>query len=157
MGLSAIVGLILLGLLLLVLEFLVLPGTNVAGILGIVLIIAAIYYGYKSLGVPAGHFVLVGSLVAMIFTTVLILRSKTWRKISLDTSIDSKVEDLGIKNIKIGDTGKAVSRLAPIGMVEINNTVVEGKSGHKFIDPDTFVEVINISRNQVIVKPIEKT
>jgi len=155
MSLSAIIVLILLGLLLLALEFLVLPGTNVTGILGIVMMLVAIYYGYKSLGVPAGHFILVGSLAAMIFTTVLILRSKTWRKISLDTSIDSKVIDAGIQNIKIGDRGKSITRLAPIGKVEVNSEVVEGKSGHKFIDPETPIEVIDISGNQIIVKPLE--
>ncbi len=154
MSLTAIIIILFLGLLLIIFEFLVLPGTNISGIIGIVLIIGGIYYGYKSLGVPAGHYILIAVLVVMIGTMVLILRSNTWQKMSLKTVINSKVENIEIKNINPGDKGKALTRLAPIGTVMVNDKTFEGKSRHKFIDQNTPIEVIKIEGNQLIVKPI---
>jgi len=142
------------GLVLIVFEFLVLPGTNISGIIGIILIIAGIFYGYKDLGTPQAHFVLVGTLVLMVAITILILRSDTWQKMSLKTTISSTVENEDIRNIKPGDKGKSLTRLASIGTVLVNDKTFEGKSGHQFIDPNTNIEVIKIEGNQLIVKPI---
>ncbi len=154
MSLTAIIILLFIGLILIVFEFLVLPGTNISGIVGIVLIISGIYFGYKSLGVPVGHYILIATFVVMVVTTILILRSNTWQKMSLKTTIDSTVENVDIIDINIGDKGKSLTRLGPVGTVMVNDKTFEGKSGHKFIDPNTLIEVIKIEGNQLIVKPI---
>jgi len=154
MSLTAIIILISIGLVLIVFEFLVLPGTNISGIVGIILIIGGIYYGYKDLGTPLAHFVLVGTLILMVGTTIIILRSDTWQNMSLKTTVSGTVENTEIHNIKPGDKGKTLTRLASIGTVLVNDMTFEGKSGHKFIDPDTEIEVIKIEGNQLIVKPI---
>ncbi|MDA3892554.1 MAG: NfeD family protein [Salinivirgaceae bacterium] len=155
MSLTAIIFLLVLGLVLILFEFLVLPGANIPGIIGILLILSGIYFGYKSLDLPAGHIILVSSFVVIFITIVLILRSNTWKKMALNTSIDGKIENTETKNIAPGDKGKSLTRLAPIGIVMVNNLTFEGKSGHKFIDANTPIEVIKIERNQLIVKPIE--
>ncbi len=155
MSLTAIIILLILGLVLILFEFLVLPGSNIAGIIGIVLLLAGIFLSYKNLGTPKAHYVLVVTFVVLIVTLVLALRSKTWQKISLNSTIDGKVENTETQFIKPGDTGKSLTRLAPIGKVEVNDRTFEGKSGHKFIDPNTPVMVVKIEGNQLIVKPIE--
>ena len=102
MSLTAIIILISIGLVLIVFEFLVLPGTNISGIVGIILIIGGIYYGYKDLGTPLAHFVLVGTLVLMVGTTIIILRSDTWQKMSLKTTVSgTMVSGFGVDNISI--------------------------------------------------------
>ena len=50
--------LILIGAILVVLEILVLPGINVAGILGFISIIAGVYFGYAYYGGVTGHLIL---------------------------------------------------------------------------------------------------
>ena len=154
MSLTAIIILISIGLVLIVFEFLVLPGTNISGIVGIIMIIAGIFYGYKDLGTPTAHFILVGTFILMIGTTVLILRSDTWKNMALNTTVSSTVEDKDIINVKLGDKGIALTRLASVGTVLVNDITFEGKSGHQFIDPETEIEVIKIEGNQLIVKPI---
>lgn len=156
MSLTAIILLICIGLLLILIEFLVLPGTNISGILGIVMIIAGIVFAYKDLGTPIAHYILAGGFILIVGSLALVLRSKTWQKVSLNTNIDSKIENIKPNEVNIGDKGKAVTRMAPIGTVLINNNTFEGMSGHKFIDPNTPIEVIKVNGNQVVVKPLEQ-
>lgn len=155
MSLTAIIIILTLGLLLILIEFLVLPGTNISGIVGLVLILVGIYYSYKHLGTPQAHYVLGVTFIAIVFSIVLILRSETWQKISLKSTINSKVENTETQFIAPGDKGVSLTRLAPVGTVMVKDKTFEGKSGHKFIDPNTPIEVIKIEGNQLIVKPIE--
>ena len=154
MSLTAIIILISIGLVLIVFEFLVLPGTNISGIVGIIMIVAGIFYGYNDLGAPISHFILVGTLLLMIGMTVLILRSETWKSMALNATVSGTVENKDIHNISVGDQGKSMTRLASVGTVMVNNMTFEGKSGHLFIDPNTDIEVVKIIGNQLIVKPI---
>jgi len=156
MSLTAILVLIILGVLLILVEFLILPGTNFAGIIGLLLMIGGIYFGYKDIGTPIAHFILGGSFLFMIGAITLALRSDTWKKISLNTSIEGKVLNIEDNTINPGDMGETVTRLAPMGKVRVNNLVVEAKSSHHFLDPHTPIEVIRVSGNQIEVKPIEK-
>ena len=55
--------LILIGFVLLILEFLVFPGVNVAGILGFACVGIAIYIAYSTMGTTVGHFTLLGTLL----------------------------------------------------------------------------------------------
>lgn len=153
MSLTAIIILLFVGLILILFEFLVLPGTNISGIIGIILILAGIYFGYKYLGATKGHIILISTFIVMVVTMILILRSNTWKSLSLKTTINSKFENIEIKNVNLGDKGKSLTRLAPVGTVLVNDKTFEGKSGHKFIDPNTPIEVIKIEGNQLIVKP----
>ncbi len=155
MTLTAVVILILIGILLMLIEFLVLPGTNIAGIVGIVLIVGGIYFSYKDVGTPQSHYVLFGTLVLVVGSIVVALRSDTWSKMALNTSIDSKVENIVAGAVKPGDQGKTISRLAPVGKALVNNEQYEAKSHHMFLDPNTPIEVLEVNGNQIIVKPIE--
>ena len=54
MSIFAIILLILLGLLLLLIEFAVIPGVTIAGIGGFLLLAASVYIAFKELGTAAG-------------------------------------------------------------------------------------------------------
>jgi membrane-bound ClpP family serine protease len=157
MSILGIILLILLGMLLFLVEFLIIPGVTVAGIGGVVLFGVAIFIAYRTHGTTVGNYTLFSTLVISIVTLFFALRSKTWRRFMLKTNIDSKVEvGLEDQKIKPGDTGITVTRLAPIGMVTVNNITIEGKSIGGFLNPDTKIEVVKVLGTQVIVKPINK-
>ena len=80
--------LILIGAILVVLEILVLPGINVAGILGFISIIAGVYFGYAYYGGVTGHLILAGTVVFGFGMTWYVLRTKTWKRLSLDTRLE---------------------------------------------------------------------
>jgi len=152
MTILAIILLILIGVLLLILELLVVPGAIIAATGGAILIGGGIYLSYHSYGNFWGHITLISTIILIIVTLVLTLKSKTWKKLMLHTSIDSKVETFNENQILAGDTGITVSRLAPMGKVLIKNVYVEAKSINQFIDQDKEVVVTQILNSQIIVK-----
>lgn len=143
--------LVLIGGVLVILEFLVFPGVNVAGVLGFICIIAGVYFGYSYYGSTAGHFILLGTTLFGIGLTWYALRSKTWKKLSLDTKIEGSVE--GVDDpVRAGDCGIAQGRLAPMGNVRIGEVVVEAESLSGYIDANQPVEVVKVMKNKIIVK-----
>jgi membrane-bound ClpP family serine protease len=157
MSVLGIILLILLGVILFLVEFFIIPGVTIAGIGGILVMGLAVFMAYRTHGVTAGNYTLLATLLISITSLVLALRSKTWRRFMLKTNIDSKVE-VGLEDHKIkpGDKGETVTRLAPIGMVRVNDITIEGKSIGGFLDPHTKVEVTKVLGTQIIVKPINK-
>ena len=152
MTLAGIIALIVLGIVLILLEFFVVPGITVAGIGGLILLISGVALAYSKYGIPGGHYLMAGTMFALIFILIVAFKSKTWNKISLNTAIESKAkEDLSLI-IKVGDIGTTVSRLAPSGTVLINDQLVETESRNGFVDENEQVEVIKIKLNKIIVK-----
>lgn len=154
MSLTGIIIILLIALLLIFLEIFVLPGINVAGILGLLLMIAGIYLGYRQIGAPTAHYILATTLVLGTLIMFFGLRSSTWRKVALDTAIESKVAGDVSENVKVGDRGTALTRLGPIGTVLINGKTFEAKSAN-IIDAKTEIEVTEIDGNEIIVKPLK--
>ena len=143
---------IVIGLLFLALEILVIPGVGIAGIVGFILIAIGVWQAYAGHGLVAGHLVLGGTFLLTVLTLVLSLRGKTWRRLALSTSIDSKVNVIDEEKIKAGDTGKTVSRLAPMGKAMINGEFYEVSTNGDFIDQQTDIVVLKIEYNKIIVK-----
>ena len=154
MSLTGIIIILLIALLLIFLEIFVLPGINVAGILGLLLMIAGIYLGYRQIGAPTAHYILATTLILGTLIMFFGLRSSTWRKVALDTAIESKVADDVSENVKVGDRGTALTRLGPIGTVLINGKTFEAKSAN-ITDAKTEIEVTEIDGNEIIVKPLK--
>jgi len=153
---GAVILLIALGILLFLIEFLIIPGVTIAGIGGAILTIGGIYLAYTNFGTGTGTIVLVSTLAANIIIFALSLRSNTWKKAMLTTRIDSSVKDVNLaEKIKAGDRGVAITRLAPMGTVRVNEIVVEARSEAGFVNPRTEIEVLKVSSSQVIVKPVK--
>jgi membrane-bound ClpP family serine protease len=157
-SIPVIIFLILLSIFLFVVEFLLIPGITVAGIGGALLLIAALFMGYKYHGVTTGNLLLAGTFVLFVATTVVILKGRTWKRISLHTTIDSRVnmQEEGVAAVKTGDTGKTVSRLNPMGKVMIAGRVYEAKSITGYVEQQEEIEVVKVSGKQIIVKPKSK-
>lgn len=154
MSLTGIIIILLIALLLIFLEVFVLPGINVAGIFGILLLIAGIYLAYTQIGTPTAHFILAGALLFSALILVFGLRAKTWSAVSLNTAVDGKIENFKPNSINVGDKGVTLTRLGPIGKVLINGQEIEAKSAN-IIDAQTDIEVMEIDGNEIIVKPLK--
>lgn len=152
MELAFIIGLIILGIFFIVIEVFLIPGISIAGIAGFGCMIGGIILAYTKLGVTNGTWVLGISTVVLGIVLYLFFRSKTLDRMSLKTDIDSRVEPLNGLEVKPGDKGITISRLAPGGKVKINNITVEGRSENEMIDENTPIEVIEVGTYNVIVK-----
>jgi len=152
MSLTLIIILIVAGLLFLLLEVMVIPGTTVVGVAGFALIAFSVWESYHTFGTPIGHFVLLGTIFFTILTIYLSLKSKTWNKIMLKTEVDGRVNEIDTNNIKVGDSGVSVSRLAPSGKALFNNEYYEVHTNGEFIDQETNILVTHFLDNKVFVK-----
>ncbi|MBP1672737.1 MAG: hypothetical protein H6Q25_552 [Bacteroidetes bacterium] len=145
-----IVFLIVLGIFALVLELFALPGA-VVGIAGSIFIIIGIVLSYVKFGPLAGNLTLLGTVVLIVVAVVLFLRSKTWRKMTLTTQIDSKV-NIQPEHLHEGMEGVTLSRLAPSGKAIFGDDVVEVFSTLDFIDPNQPIIIYKIEGSKIIVK-----
>ena len=157
MSILAIILLIMLGMVLFLVEFFLVPSVTIAGIGGAILMGASVYMAFRTHGSTVGGWTLFATLLFTVVTMVFALRSRTWRRLMLKKNIDSKVEVAGIVDdkIKVGDTGETIGRLAPMGRVMVNDIAVEAKSISGFVDEHTKIVVIKIGTTQIIVKPLK--
>lgn len=148
-----IILLIFLGLLFLVAEIVLLPGVSIGAILSLASYGGAIYIAFRDYDALTGGVVVVVIVALSLVATIISLRSKTWQRFSLHQKIDSSsMTDPMQANVRVGDTGTTLSRLAPMGTVEIGGKIYEAKSLDAYIDPRSTVEVIGFENFNVIVR-----
>jgi membrane-bound ClpP family serine protease len=146
-----IIVLITLGLLFLLLEVLIIPGTTLAGIVGFGLVFVGLWQAYASKGIVEGHITLGATLIVTVITLYYSFKSGTWKRMALKSTIDGKMDQLDGIDIKEGDTGTSVSRLAPSGKAMINNDIVEVHTYGEFIDHEKEIIVLSVKDNKIIV------
>jgi membrane-bound ClpP family serine protease len=149
---TLIIVLIAIGFVFLLLEVLVLPGTNVAGVIGFVLLAIGIWQAFAVYGGTAGTVTL---LITLLLSGVLLyfaLKARTWKRVALHRNIDSKVNIIDEGRIRIGDKGKTVSRLAPMGKADFGGEYYEVMTMSEFIDPGVEIEIVKIEHNKITVK-----
>ena len=155
MSLTAIIFLIILGIILFYVEFLIVPGVTIAGIAGAICIVVGIYFGYKEYAAPVGHYILLSTGIVSVLSIVFMLRSDTWKNIGLKAKIDGKVSSSLENEVNVGDTGETVTRLNLYGKVLINDHLYEAKSSNSYIDSKSKIEVKKIDGSLLIVKPLK--
>ena len=151
-----VIILILVGLVLLLVETLLIPGFAVTGILGLASMAAACWLAFTNIGTTAGVICVVVCILLTAALLVWLLRSSTWKKATLNTNIDSKVDvDADKKGIEVGSKGVTVTRLAPMGMVRFEDgTKAEVNSADGFVDPGREVVVDAIDGEKIFIKKL---
>lgn len=149
-----IISLIIIGLLLLFAEILLIPGVGIAGILGLVSLGGSCFYAFNQMGGTVGAIVTAVNVALVVGLSIYVLRAKTWKRLSLDTNINSKaVADTGLA---VGDRGVTVSRLAPMGSARFDTELIEVKALEGFVDPEVEVEIVLMEDGKIYVKPVSE-
>jgi membrane-bound ClpP family serine protease len=151
-----VILLLLLGIVLLIVEFMLIPGATIAGIGSVLAFGTAVYLSFQYWGTFAGFIVLAVVLIFVPVMLYLLFKGRAVRPMMLETDISGKVETFDNEMIHVGDTGITIGRLVPTGMVKINGLTIEARSKGIYIDPKTDIRVIKIDRNSVIVEPIKE-
>lgn len=155
MDIYLVLAIIVLGILLVVLEILVIPGTTVVGIVGGVLMGTGVILAYSTQeNIIVGHYVLAGTSLAtvvLLYWSYKVLKSQ---KYSLYDVIDGKVNELEAGLINVGDEGVTLSALRPEGKARINEKTFAVFSQGEMIDVNVNITVIKINGNKIIVKPL---
>lgn len=150
-----VIVLVLLGISLIVIEIIFVPGTTVVGILGIGLAAYGVYHSFISFGKGPGLMVLVSTIVVGGIVTVISFKSGVWDRFSLKKSIDSKVNDEYELNLELNQEGRAVSALRPIGKAEFSDKEYEVQTIGNYVDAGTLVKIISIKGRKIFVEPLK--
>ncbi len=175
------VALFVLGILLLLIEFLVLPGFGIAGFAGIICIFAGLFgmliknppdklpwpqdaiawneftWGVISLAVGFTGFIIVVWLLSKYLPRIEFLSGLSLVPTGAKQGTEFEVSmttspESKTATIAIGDTGEVVSKLRPTGKAQFGDAIVDVVAEGDFLDKGTKVEIIEIHGNRVVVK-----
>ena len=149
MNTTLLIIVLLLGVVLLALEIVALPG-GIAGAFGVGLIIFGVWQTYALFGNTVGTIVLLCAIALCVLMLVWFMKTKTWNRFSLNEESNSKVNQLE-PAVKVGTKGVTISRLAPTGKALIDGETMEVHAVNKFIDPDCPIEVVAIEGYRIDV------
>jgi membrane-bound ClpP family serine protease len=152
---TIVISLLLIGLILLVVEVIFIPGTTVVGILGVIFSITGVIISFRHFGDHTGFYVLLSALVATGGALFYGFKSGTWERFSLKESNQGKVNEGMTANLAVGDEGISISALRPVGKAEFKNGIFEVKTLGEYVEPQKKVRIIEISIQQVTVEPIK--
>ncbi len=145
--------LIVVAILFMLIEFFVIPGISFAGIAAFGCFIYATYYAFTTIGVVAGFITLIVSVILGSAALIWFMRSKTLDKLALKKNITSTVDKgFDTKNVKVGDKGVCITRLAQIGNAEINGEIMEVKTIEGLLDEKTPIVVVRITDKTIYVE-----
>ena len=152
---ALIITLIILGIVLIAIELLIIPGFGFAGVLGLLSIIGAVILSFTTYGQVTGLIVLGAVILLLSLCTWLVLRSKTWRKLTLRESISSTVDiQPSEKGLATGTPGVTLSRLAPAGKARFGETDTEVHSQEGIISRGSKIEIARIDGGKIFVRQI---
>ncbi len=147
--------LILAGLLLIIAEVIFVPGTTLVGIIGLVLTISGIFMVFNDYGNSAGYWTIAGTGLVTVVAVVYSFKSKSWDRFSLKSVISSKVNDEDIFTFQVGEKGKTISDLKPIGKAEIFGKIYEVRSKGEWVGAGVPIQIVKIDNKQIFVEPIK--
>ena len=150
-----IIVLILAGIGLVITEIILIPGTTLFGILGFVMYGIGLYLGFDYFGEPMGWYILSGAILLLGLSLYFSFRSGAWKLFALKDTIDSKVNEGLTNELTIGDQGKAMSALRPMGKADFDGKEFEVKSLGNYVETGALVEIIKIDANTIFVKEIK--
>ncbi|MDD3273224.1 MAG: NfeD family protein [Bacteroidales bacterium] len=154
---SLIITLIVIGLLLLAIEVLIIPGFGVAGILGLISLAGAAVLGFSMFNTATGLIILAVIILSTAISTWMILRSNTWKRATLNEKISSRVDtNPEEKGIGPGAQGITTSRLAPSGKARVAGKDVEVISREGIISSGSEIEVISVDDGKIVVRKSTK-
>lgn len=147
--------LVLVGALMLVVELVLVPGVTLAAIGALCCYGGAAWLAWSDCG-PRGLLAVVAAIIVLsVIATWFSLRAKTWQHLALGERIEGRSQESPRHRVKVGDSGVAQGRLAPMGTVSIEGRVYEAKTSGEFVDPHSRVEVTGFENSNIIVKQIK--
>ncbi len=152
MDIIIIIALIAAGMLLFMAEVFLIPGLSLAGIASAGCLVYVNYYAFSALGPTGGLLTLLVSLCGYVLLFIWFLRSKSIDRLALKKDIGSTVGIPAGQEVKAGDTGVAITRLALIGNAEINGRIIEVKSADGFLNEHTPIVVERVMEGIIMVR-----
>lgn len=150
-----ITSLIIFGIILIGVELYLIPGTTIVGIIGFLLTTAGVILTFSYYGVMWAIIAGISSLAFAILMFVISVKLKVWNIFALQQSVGKDdAETIQRSLLKIGDIGITTTTLRPSGEAEFDNHSYEVIAVDSMIQSKTNIEIVEIKRNKIFVKPI---
>lgn len=149
-----IISLLVIGLGLIIVELVFIPGTTVVGLLGLIFTGVGIAISYQHFGSDVGFYILMGTLVTSLVALFVSFRSGAWSRFALKSSINSKVNEGLTGSLQVGEEGITVSTLRPVGKAEFQTQTIEVKTSGQYVEQGQRIRIVQIDNNQILVEPI---
>lgn len=146
-----LISLLGLGIVLVLVEVLFVPGTTIVGVLGVVVTAVGVYYGFLTFESNTALSVMGLAVIGNVLVIAYGFKSGTWDKFSLKETITSRSHDDRLLGLEVGQTGRTVSDFRPYGKVEIEDKIYEAKSEVGFLSPHTEVYIEKLEDNRIII------
>jgi len=155
-----VMGLLLLlvvGLLLLMAEVFLVPGVTFVGLAGLLLMAIGVGLAYTEFGQPTGHIVLIVTLLLSGIILFRAFRSGFWGAFALkSTLVDARAPEPGGvdagHSLRPGMKARAVSRLRPMGMAEIQGEIREVELSDGWAEPGDELVVTRVEFHKIFVQ-----
>lgn len=150
------IALVALGLAFIVVEVYLVPGFNVIGIFGFLMMLFGVGYAFFEIGTTAGVLTLVGAVAAISGSFYWMWQSGAWDRFVLSTSLradEGAVEEAGEHRARyLGRSGVAVTPLRPTGVAEIDGERIEVVTEGEFIASGSRIRVVAMDRRRYFVR-----
>ena len=152
MALFVLSSLLVIGLLLVLIEIIFVPGATIVGLLGIGFSAMGVIYAFISFGESTGWYTLGGVILVNLIVLILGFRSSVWQRLALKDTMLSRSHDDRLLGLEVGQKGKTISDLKPYGKAMFNDKIYEVKSENGFIPPNTEIYIFKLESNRIIIK-----
>ncbi len=149
-----VLGLIIFGIILIIVEIVFIPGTTIIGILGCIFGLSGLYLSFEYFGNTVGTIVSVCSVLIAVVAIVVSLKNGVWDRFSLKSAIESKVNQEYIIVLNVGDVGKAISTLKPMGNAIFGDKIIEVRTNGDYLPADTQIRIAKIDDSKIYVESI---
>jgi len=173
------------GLIFLAVELFVLPGFGIAGLSGLLLILASVVVASQDFIIPAtprqldtlARNLLVMVLTACMFAATAVFLSRRFgtlpvlRRLMLTPPEFGRTEEPAAPSVvqrstvvsgtqesplAVGEQGVAISPLRPAGKARFGNRLADVVTDSEFVDTHSPVEIVQISGNRIVVRPVQE-
>lgn len=153
-----------LGLLLIGLEIFIIPGFGVAGLGGIAAVLASVYFAFPDAAsaVNALAISLAATLVLFIALLRFFPRSKAWRHLVLETTLEDAADAAGPRaaqeggqgELMPGKVGKALTPLRPSGSIEVEGQRFDAVTEGGYIAAGEAVRIVAVDGRRIVVRKL---
>ncbi len=159
---TLVIAILVGGIILMAVEVFVVPGTSIAGISGVILLVLGVVLSYIGLGIPMGNRMLLLSVIASVILIVIGYRTVGKKGLALDyklkeraVGMNKKVDELTkVGELQVGDKGVALGDIRPQGKAIINNRVYEVFSENGYISDNDALKVVKIEGSELVVRQV---
>ena len=151
----AVVGLMFLGVALLAVEVLLVPGVGLVGFLGLLGMAGSVWVAYAQLGATYGGLALAASAVSTGLAFWLLPKTQVAKSMVLDAATTAKVGDPTLLAL-VGKEGAAVTTLRPAGSIDIDGRIVDVVSDGDYVERGAKVRVTEVKGQRVVVMEVPR-